>query len=219
MWSWNPAEPTVGNGDWASSNDELKMTQDPDDPNLWYMKIVPTEFYGVNDATVYANGFSYLAKFKDGGAGGGTENENKSEDFNIGIIAPPCDKKLCPHPQIFLQGDYFTAYYNNNKEANTNLQNLGPNDVYIHVRGICESGATYQVTSQGDVWTDDNLKMTYDPSTDLYSYTMIPEDYLGVPDDDPLTTLQVTFIKNVDPSGLGPTEWRSDTEILTVGCQ
>ena len=221
MWTWQPGDPTVGNGDWDNSNEAMKMTQDENDPNLWYMKMVPTDFYGVDDATVYANGFSYLAKFKDGGSGGGTELENKSQDFNLGVVAPPCNKKLCPHPEVFLQEDYFTVYYNNNLETNTSLQNLGTDEVHIHMRGITASGLTYEKAQQGSIWTDDQFAMVFEPSTDLYHYTIIPEDYFEIPDPegDPLETIQVTFIKRVDPTGLGPSEWRSATEILTVGCQ
>jgi len=219
LWTWQPADPPSGNGEWDDSNEAHKMTQSADDPNLWFFKMVPVDFYGVPDATVYANGFSFLAKFDNGGSGGGTENENKSQDFNLGIIAPPCNKKLCPHPEVFLQQDYFTVYYNNGIEENTSMQNLGPDDVHIHMRGIDADGATYQVVSQGDVWQNSDLKMTYEPSTELFSYTIIPEDYFSVPEGTDLVTIQVTFIKNVDPAGLGPSEWRSATEVLSVGCQ
>lgn len=219
MWTWQPGDPTPGNGDWDNSNEDMKMTQDENDANLWFFKMVPTDFYGVNDATVYANGLSFLAKFKDGGSGGGSENENKSDDFNIGIIAPPCNKKLCPHPQIFLQEDYFTAYYNNALETNTELQNLGPDEVMFHAAGIGESGTIYQAVLQTDLWTLPEHAMVYEPSTGLYSTTIIPEDHLSIPEDDPLVELRITFVKKIDPTGLPPNSWRSGTEILIVGCQ
>ena len=35
LWSWLPAEPIVGNGSWDSSNEELKMTQNKNNPNIF----------------------------------------------------------------------------------------------------------------------------------------------------------------------------------------
>ena len=62
MWTWSPSEPVVGNGMWDSSNEDMRMQQDADNPNLWYMEVIITDFYGVDDATAYENGLSYLAK-------------------------------------------------------------------------------------------------------------------------------------------------------------
>ena len=63
---------------------------------------------------------SYLAKKKDGLSGGSNETENKS-DFNVDLIAPPCEDKVCPHPQVITDEDYFTLYYDIAKESNSNF--------------------------------------------------------------------------------------------------
>ena len=38
MWTWSPSEPVVGNGIWESSNEDMRMQQDADNPNLWLWK-------------------------------------------------------------------------------------------------------------------------------------------------------------------------------------
>ena len=50
------------------------------------MEVIITDFYGVDDATAYENGLSYLAKKKDGLSGGSNETENKSNDFNVDLL-------------------------------------------------------------------------------------------------------------------------------------
>ena len=77
------------------------------------------DFYGVDDATAYENGLSYLAKKKDGLSGGSNETENKSNDFNVDLM--PHAKMGCPHPQVITDEDYFTLYYDIAQESNSNF--------------------------------------------------------------------------------------------------
>ena len=121
LWSWLPAEPLFGNGSWDNSNEELKMTQNKNNPNIWFIDVVITDFYGVNENTAYENGLSYLVKKKNGLDGGNNDLENKSRDFDITLIPPPCEDRLCPHPQVLQQDDYFTIFYNISQEVNINF--------------------------------------------------------------------------------------------------
>ena len=34
---------------WDSSNEDMRMQQDADNPNLWYMEVIITDFYGVDE--------------------------------------------------------------------------------------------------------------------------------------------------------------------------
>ena len=230
MWTWSPSEPVVGNGMWDSSNEDMRMQQDADNPNLWYMEVIITDFYGVDDATAYENGLSYLAKKKDGLSGGSNETENKSNDFNVDLIAPPCEDKVCPHPQVITDEDYFTLYYDIAQESNSNfnpdsLINTGMSplvdgDVLIHVKGITELGNVLQNASQSNVWAqvDNEYSLIWDEDQQVFYYTFIPRNLLFVADDETIVELQITFIKNTDPSGLLPNSWRTDRETYYLGC-
>ena len=230
MWTWSPSEPVVGNGMWDSSNEDMRMQQDADNPNLWYMEVIITDFYGVDDATAYENGLSYLAKKKDGLSGGSNETENKSNDFNVDLIAPPCEDKVCPHPQVITDEDYFTLYYDIAQESNSNfnpdsLINTGMSplvdgDVLIHVKGITDLGNVLQNASQSNVWAqlDNEYSLIWDEDQQVFYYTFIPRNLLFVADDETIVELQITFIKNTDPSGLLPNSWRTDRETYYLGC-
>ena len=230
MWAWSPAEPVAGNGAWDSSSEDMRMTQDSENPKLWYMEVIITDFFGVNDATAYDNGLNFLVKKKDGLSGGSNETENKSNDFQIELIAPPCEDKVCPHPQMITDEDYFTLYYDISQESNSNfnpdsLLNSGANtlvegDVLIHIKGITEQGNIVQNASQGNVWTlaQDESKLSWNEEQQVFYYTFIPRTLLNIEFDDTIIELQVTFIKNMNPSGLLPNAWRTDRETYFLGC-
>jgi hypothetical protein len=230
MWAWSPAEPVVGNGMWDSSNDDMRMQQDTDNPKLWYIEVIITDFYGVDDATAYENGLNFLVKKKDGLSGGSNETENKSNDFRVDLIAPPCEDKVCPHPQMITDADYFTLYYDISQEENYNfnpdsLTNVGENilvdgDVLIHVKGITDQGNVIQNASQSNVWAhvDNSYMLMWDEEQQVFYYTFIPRTLLDVAAEETIVELQVTFIKNMDPSGLLPNLWRTDRETYFLGC-
>ena len=230
MWTWSPSEPVVGNGMWDRSNEDMRMQQDADNPNLWYKEVIITDFYGGDDATAYENGLSYLAKKKDGLSGGSNETENKSNDFNVDLIPPPCEDKVCPHPQVITDEDYFTLYYDIAQESNSNfnpdsLINTGMSplvdgDVLIHVKGITDLGNVLQNASQSNVWAqvDNEYSLIWDEDQQVFYYTFIPRNLLFVADDETIIELQITFIKNTDPSGLLPNSWRTDRETYYLGC-
>tara|TARA_B100001057_G_scaffold494148_2_gene590112 strand:- start:1293 stop:2171 length:879 start_codon:yes stop_codon:yes gene_type:complete len=230
MWTWSPSEPTVGNGLWNNSNEEMKMQQDSDNPKLWYMEVIITEFYGVDEATAYENGLSYLVKKKDGLSGGSNETENKSNDFNVSLIAPPCEDKVCPHPQVVTDQDYFTLYYDIAQEPNSNFNPdslinagnspLSDGDVLIHLKAITNLGNVVQNASQSSVWLEinNNYRLIWDEDQHVFYYTFIPKTLLEINEEETIVELQVTFIKNIDPSGLLPSLWRTDRETYFLGC-
>ena len=230
MWTWSPSEPVVGNGLWESSNEEMRMTQDADNPKLWFMEVIITEFYGIDDATAYERGLSYLAKKKDGLSGGSNETENKSNDFNVDLIAPPCEDKVCPHPQNITDEDYFTLYYDISLEPNSNFNPdslinagntpLGDGQVLIHLKAITNLGNEVQNASQSNLWSvaENQYSLVWDQDQHVFYYTFIPRALLNIQEGEKIVELQVTFIKNIDPSGLFPNSWRTDRETYFLGC-
>ena len=81
MWTWTPNEHAVGhplnNGTWQASNDALQMRSAGND--LYFYRMVPTQFYEVTAAELYNNDISLLLKKKDGT--GGAAGEDKTEDL------------------------------------------------------------------------------------------------------------------------------------------
>lgn len=88
MWTWTPKEHAKGhplnNGTWQASNDALQMRSAGND--LYFYRMVPTQFYEVTAAELYNNDISLLLKKKDGT--GGAAGEDKTEDLKIDL-APP----------------------------------------------------------------------------------------------------------------------------------
>ena len=84
MWTWSPAGPACGNGEWGNSNDCMRMTHV--NGMIFSMKFVPTDFYDCTPLQLYSTGISCLAKldngnaFPDDGLG-----EAKCEDLHIDI--------------------------------------------------------------------------------------------------------------------------------------
>ncbi len=72
IWTWKPFEHPAGhplaNGfgaqAWKNSNDTLKMTKEAD--HIYSYTMIPTEFYGVDAATVFTEDIHFLVKPKMG---------------------------------------------------------------------------------------------------------------------------------------------------------
>jgi len=213
IWSWNPSDPKVGNGDWGASNDALKMTDEGN--NLWSFKMIPAEFYEITDVQkFYTEGISMLVKLKDGGSGGGTANENKSADLTVDIDpVPGCDDKLCPFPINFGQDDYFTVTYDNKKEEKVSMQNLQAGDVYLFARCVAD-GQLYEVSAFADVASNPDLLMT-DEGEGKFTLTFNPEDFFPIPPGAEITSLVFVIRRKVFN---GPDDKMDGTILLKVGC-
>jgi len=132
IWSWMPREPVGGNGSWGDSNEERKLVHEG---NLIYSwTFVPTEAYGVDGPTFFANGISCLAKLDNGNAfPDDNVGEAKTEDLKVSIIPKLCDAKFCNFPLLSKPDDYLSITYDNNQELNPNLQNLGADECYLYL--------------------------------------------------------------------------------------
>jgi len=176
LWSWNPAEPLGGNGQWGASNPNRIMKHEG---NLLYsLKILPTDFYGVDAVTFFAKGISCLAKLKNGNAFSEDEvGEAKTPDQNIAIIPKLCDDLYCIFPQQGKHTDYITITYDNAQETNPDLQNLGPDDCYLFVRIQQDTFTGFNYTTPADATLTPVLKMKLVLGENtLFRLTIIPED-------------------------------------------
>jgi len=129
LWTWEPGDPPGGNGAWDASNPSLEFVQEG--PNLYSFPMIPTDFYGVDAPTVYADGISFLIKKFNGADVDGT-GENKSVDFHVDILPVGCVNTLCAFPEVFREDDYLTMLYNNKKETNSSMQDLSEDNCYMY---------------------------------------------------------------------------------------
>lgn len=184
IWTWQPTEhpeghPLVnglGSQAWKNSNDALQMSPHPTKPNVWFYKMVPTEFYEVAPSAVYSSGISLLVKPKDGGGYG--DPDVKTEDLVLEVIPPPQPSAVYigmpAQPQA---DDLFTLVYDNNIEEKAEMQNLSSGDAYI-IPSVTADSVKYDMTNFFAVTSDDKFKMS-DKGNGVFYYTFIPEEYFG----------------------------------------
>jgi hypothetical protein len=176
IWSWQPAEPTIGNGQWENSNQGLKMTKVGD--KLYSIRFKPTSFYGVDATSFFTKGISCLAKLKNGKEYDGLyPGEAKTEDLKINIIPRLCDELYCVFPEIAKTDDYLSITYDNTQETNVNMQNLGADECYLYIRADQSVFSGFDYVSPALTTSTPELKMK--PVADepgKFRITFIPED-------------------------------------------
>ncbi|MEY3398233.1 MAG: hypothetical protein RL220_827 [Bacteroidota bacterium] len=190
LWSWAPAGPVCGNGEWNNSNECMKLTRV--NGLLYSIKIKPLDFYGVTALQLFQNGISCLAKLDDGkqfedeGIG-----ESKSEDFHIDIVPALCEEKFCFFPEAAKLDDFLSITYDNNQEAVAELQNMGTSDCYIYLSAKTGPFTSYPIAPQAEVVNHPELQMKPVPGSDgLFRITFIPSDlFTAVPADEEIETI------------------------------
>lgn len=197
LWTWNPAGPAHdgGNGEWGDSNELNKLEKIA--PMLYSISFIPTEFYGVDGATLFANGISCLAKLKDGNAyaDDGYNGEAKTEDLIVEVIPKLCDRRICIFPEIRQEDDFVSITYDNTQEGNPGLQNMGMDDCYIFMIASTDEFFffNYEVSPLADVTNNPDLKMTALMGDDQgkFRFTFIPEDlFTTIPDGDSIKVIR-----------------------------
>ena len=177
LWTWQPAGPVIGNGDWTNSNSGMAMTKVGE--KLYSMRFLPTSFYGVDATTFFTNGISCLAKLRSGNAYQGEYNgEAKTEDLHINIIPKLCDELYCVFPELAKTDDYVSITYDNVQETNPDLQNLGDDDCYLFLRAEQSTFVAYNYADPALVSTLPQLKMK-SIGNGKFRLTIIPSDFFA----------------------------------------
>ena len=201
IWAWNPNESRVDitvagetfntqNGMWGDSNENLVLTQDETNPNLWYFDFLGAsmvQFYGVPAAQFYETGIDFLIKEKNGAPA--DLPEQKSPDLNIIPEPVGCFDKVCPFPTTFFQTEFFAITYNNNQETTPSLQNLAPGEALVWFRYRVNGGA-FQILQ------DESTGVMDFDGDGIFSISMLPEDYFGLEEGDILDEFQVYITKS-----------------------
>jgi hypothetical protein len=177
LWTWQPAGPVVGNGDWSNSNSAMAMTKVGE--KLYSLRFKPTSFYGVDATTFFTNGISCLAKLRNGNAYDGLYNgEAKTEDLSVNIIPKLCDELYCVFPEIAKTDDYLSITYDNTLETNPDMQNLGDDDAYLFLRAEQSTFVAFNYADPAIVTTLPQLKMKA-IGDGKFRLTIIPTDFFA----------------------------------------
>ncbi len=180
LWSWSPAEPVVGNGTWAVSNEDLKLTKIGD--LLYSITFVPTEFYGVDGSEFFSQGISCLAKLQNGNAYDEEyDGEAKTEDLRVEVIPKLCDRRICVFPEIRQEDDFISITYDNNQEEIEGLQNMGDDECYIYLVARITNFVFYEYVPAAQVTSTEALRMQPIPGQPgKFRLILIPGDFFGM---------------------------------------
>lgn len=196
LWTWNPAGPVGGNGEWGSSRDGMKMTWEGG--LLFSMTFVPTTFYNVDGPTFFSKGISCLAKLKSGYAYA-EENvgEAKTPDLSVTITPKLCDRLYCTFPELAKEDDFVSITYDNTKETNTALQNMGDDECYIYLYAGYDifSGVEYAPVSA--VTSTPALKLKRVANRPgLFRITILAKDFFtGIPEGQTIDELKFYVLR------------------------
>lgn len=180
LWSWSPAEPVVGNGTWAESNEDLKLTKIGD--LLYSITFVPSEFYGVDGSEFFSLGISCLAKLQNGNAYDEEyDGEAKTEDLRVEVIPKLCDRRICVFPEIRQEDDFVSITYDNNQEEIEGLQNMGDDECYIYLVARITNFVFYEYVPAAQVTSTEALRMQPIPGQPgKFRLILIPGDFFGM---------------------------------------
>ena len=188
LWSWQPAAPGIGNGNWDASNPDMQLEKIG--PLLYTMTFVPTDFYGVDGATFFSLGISCLAKLSNGNAHAdeGYDGEAKTEDLHIDIIPELCNARVCIFPEIRQEDDFLSITYDNTQETNAGLMDMGPADCYIYLSAKTGPFSSYPYVPSSEVTMTNELQMQPvlgEPGK--FRLTIIPSEFfVNVPEEEPI---------------------------------
>jgi hypothetical protein len=193
MWTWQPAGPSCGNGEWGNSNTCMRLTHVSG--LLYKMTFVPTTYYACTPLQLFQNGISCLAKLKNGNAySSDGVGEAKTEDLHVDIVPALCADRICFFPEAAKQDDFFSISYDNTQETDVNLQNLGTDECYIFLRAFTGTFTFFDVAPIANVTSTPSLKMT-EFSPGKFRKTFIPEDFIPIPEGSTITKIGFYIVK------------------------
>lgn len=176
IWTWQPAGPVAGNGDWENSNEAMKMTKVGD--KLYMIKFLPTSFYGVDATTFFTNGISCLAKMDNGKAYlDDFPGEAKTKDLKITIVPKLCDQLYCPFPELARKSDFFSITYDNELETDAAMLNVNNEDCYLVIYGGKNNNTMQPYVEPTEVFNHPELKLKpVSGNPNSYRITVLPEE-------------------------------------------
>lgn len=190
LWSWMPAEPVAGNGEWSASNEDLKLTKLND--LLYSITFIPTEFYGVDGSTLFANGISCLAKLGNGNEyPDDYEGEAKTEDLMVELVPKLCDARLCLYPEVRQASDFVHITYDNAQETIEGLQNMMDSECYVHLVAKTGPFSFYEYVDDATVTATPELQLQpVEGEPGKFRIIFIPGDFFTeIPEGEAITEI------------------------------
>jgi hypothetical protein len=222
MWTWEPGDPVIGNGNWTASNPDMQMTRDATNPNIYYMKLVPNQFWVLgNESEIYSKGISFLAKLADGtGGGGGGCDEDKTEDLHIDATPiPGCNTKFCQFPTVVFWDDYFTFLYDNRLEDKSGMKEsvVGMDNFSMYIRVVYDDGTKGTYASYNEVKNHPELGLVKGDD-DYYTSTFVFAELLKdlVVTGKTITAVEIQVMDKNYPSG--PNSVSDGKHFIAIGC-
>jgi hypothetical protein len=170
------------NGTWQASTDALQMRSAGND--LYFYRMIPTQFYEVTAAELYNNDINLLLKKKDGT--GGAAGEDKTEDLKIELSPPVTGpQKISPFPRLAQKdtlsigaNDVLTIQYDRNLETKDTLKDK--EDFYVYAKARIGAGAAdfVQIVSITKVATAPQLAMK-NMGNGKFALSMIPNKFFA----------------------------------------
>jgi hypothetical protein len=139
VWTWDPNDPPIGNGDWTNSNEALKLTKVA--TNKWKWTFVPADFYRKTPAQIPQ--VQFLVKAKDG------SGDAKTSDIKL-VVSPLIyvPTAFRSFPSSVSQNDPITFYLDQNLATDVNSQRINPTtaEVKLYTAAGTQVGATKTYT-------------------------------------------------------------------------
>ena len=220
IWTWKPSEhpsghPYVnglGSEPWKNSNDTLQMTKNVNGTFSW--KIVPTVFYGVDAATIYAENIHFLIKTKDGGGYG---NPDVKTDDQIIAVDPPATERnpFYSFPEKVKIDDVVTLRYENWREEKASMQNLAEDDCYAYAKAVYTDGTSVQIENAFNVGTNLKLNMEYVGDSN-FEMLLVPTNHFNLDLNKEVDFLEFVVMKKNFVTGADRV---TDAVIIPISCQ
>ncbi len=204
MWTWSPKEHPAGhplnNGKWNESNEALKLNHFGDD--VYYFRMIPTQFYEVSAGDLYAKDISLLVKFKDGAAGA-NGSECKTEDLKIDFVAPvsgpekvSCFPSRKTKDTLSISGnDVFTVFYDRNIEDKDSLKDK--EDFYVFIKA--RTGANTFISIAANEKTTGNFDQLAmkNLGNGKFKFSIIPNKFFAPynPNNAKILSIQIRIVR------------------------
>jgi hypothetical protein len=172
VWTWDPGDPSPGNGGWDNSNEARKMTKEG--PNKWSWTFTPSQFYGKSPAEIQK--ISFLVKAKDG------TGDFKTNDIVL-AVAPLVyvPNVFRTFPKVVGQNEVITVYLDQALATDVTTQRMAPAQAKISLWN-------------GNTMVDVEKTVTLVQRADkLYSYTFLPTKLFAIPAGVTISKMRVTF--------------------------
>ncbi|MEQ8924347.1 MAG: hypothetical protein RLO81_00965 [Fulvivirga sp.] len=198
VWAWvfisdgcsaNCDAPTNINPAGGEETEAAKMTRSEDNPDVYSITFVPTEFLGKDPGEIREIGF--VLKSRDWGDG------IQTQDFTV-TVTPiefvPSENRT--FPSKFTQEDVVTLFLDKSfLTDDSSIKNL--EDIYVYLfYDVVRAGGAFESDVAFVAWPEvgntPSLNMT-DRGDEVFSLTFIPNELLGLNQGDEITSIKYIF--------------------------